>query len=133
MRTLLSMLLATAAACHPASPSSSGNPDQPDAATPPGVDAATGCPAGLAGAPCVLALYDQTVADCNRLAELRGELDARAGLGPLWAGGRALFRTPQAVAGGWNAWSTTALAGAPVCGSDLVVAVGPVPTGRWPD
>ena len=132
MRTLLSMLLATAAACHPASPSSSGNPDQPDAATPPGVDAATGCPAGLAGAPCVLALYDQTVADCNRLAELRGELDARAGLGPLWAGGRALFRTPQAVAGGWNAWSTTALAGAPVCGSDLVVAVGPVPTGRWP-
>ena len=129
MRTLL--LLSVVAACH-------GNPVTPDPAGPdapvaPGVDgSATGCAPGLAGAPCVLALYDRTLADCTQLPALRTELDARAGLGPLWADGRALFRTPLAVAGGFNGWSTTALVGAPVCGSDVVVAVGPVATGRWP-
>ncbi len=133
MRAILTTLLATAAACHPASPAPGHPDDQPDAGTVATPDAPDGsCAAGLAGAPCVLALYDRTVADCSLLVKLRGELDARAGMGPLWAAGRGLFRTPLAVAGGWNAWSTTALVGAPVCGSDLVVAVGSVATGRWP-
>jgi predicted alpha/beta superfamily hydrolase len=45
--------------------------------------------------------------------------------------GRALFRTaaPAQIAGDWNAWSTSDLATAALCASDLVVGVGPVPTG----
>ena len=108
-----------------------------------GADAATGCPADHAGAACVLALHDQAAASCAPadLAALRAELDARAGLGPLWAGGRALFRTarPVQIAGAFNGWSTTALASAALCGgggggggSDLVVAVGDVAVGHWP-
>ena len=131
MRTILLTFVATAA-CHASSPDAA----QPDAGgTPPTPDGAvdpTGCPSGLPGAACVLALYDATVADCGKLPDLRTALDARAKLGPLWADGRALFRTPLAVAGAWNNWSTSALVGAPVCGSDLVVAVGAVPTGRYP-
>ncbi|MDQ3370145.1 MAG: alpha/beta hydrolase-fold protein, partial [Myxococcota bacterium] len=55
-------------------------------------------------------------------------------LGPLWAAGRALFQTaaPVAIAGAFNAWSTTALISAPVCGSAPVVAVGAVASGWWP-
>lgn len=93
------------------------------------VDAAapTGCPAGMPGAACVLALYDATVADCTQLDKLKVELAAHPE--PLWAGGRALFQTSLAVAGDWNGWSTTALVGAKVCG-DVSVAVGAMPTGR---
>lgn len=92
------------------------------------------CPAGLAGAPCILALYDRAAAcaDAAALAQLHAELDARAALGPLWAGGRALVRTasPLAIAGDWNAWSSTALPTAALCGdATLDVAVGAVPTG----
>jgi predicted alpha/beta superfamily hydrolase len=124
------------AACGPGS--SAESPDAgtgtPDA---PGGDAGEiGCPASFAGAPCVLALHDQAVAGCDEavVAELRAELDARATLGPLWAGGRALIRTaaPVQIAGGFNNWSTTELASRAVCGSDLVVAVGNVATGYWP-
>lgn len=118
------------------SPSPSNTPDagtDPDGRTP---DGATGCPAGLAGAPCVLALHDRTVASCEAtaIAELRTELDARKDLGPLWAAGRALFRTDGLthVAGEFNGWSTTQLGSSAVCGSDLFVAVGAVPTGLWP-
>jgi predicted alpha/beta superfamily hydrolase len=104
-----------------------------DAAPPP--DSPTSCAPGLAGAPCVLALYDRAApcSDPTALADLHRELDARAGLGPLWAAGRALFRTqaPANVAGDWNAWSTTALATAPLCGSDLVVAVDTIATGFY--
>lgn len=133
MRTLpcLALLLA---ACG-GTPSS---PVQPDAgpAADGAPDPATGCPAGLAGAPCVLAIYDQAIAGCDaaRVTELRTELDARKDLGPLWAGGRALFRTDGVihVAGGFNGWSTSALTSAAVCASDLFVAIGPVATGFWP-
>jgi predicted alpha/beta superfamily hydrolase len=94
------------------------------------------CPAGKAGAACVLGLHDRAIAGCApaAVAELRAALDSRVDLGPLWAEGRALFRTdaPVAIAGELNAWSTTALVSAPICGSDLVVAVGPVATGAWP-
>ncbi len=124
------------AACGPGSSAESpdAGTETPDA---PGGDAGqTGCPAGFAGAPCVLALHDQAVAGCDPMvvAELRVELDARAELGPLWAAGRALFRTaaPVQIAGGFNNWSTTELASRSVCGSDLVVAVGNVATGYWP-
>lgn len=107
-------------------------PAQPDG----GVDAQAGCPPGLAGASCVLALYDQVAASCDpaHLAELTAELDARAGLGPLWADGRALFRTaePRSVAGAFNQWSTTALPTTALCGGSLVVGVGAVPTGLHP-
>lgn len=113
------------AACRPA-PAPTGAPDAAsvtDAAS----DGAATCPAGLAGAPCVLALYDL---GCPAIDRLRVELDARAGLGPLWAGGRALFRTaaPASVSGDWNGWAGPATA--PVCGTDLVAVVTAVPTGR---
>lgn len=105
---------------------------QPDAAP----DADAGCPGGKAGAACVIALYDAAVAGCDAeaVAELRAELDERHGLGPLWANGRALFRTdgPRAIAGGFNGWSESALRSTAVCGTDLVVAVGGVATGAWP-
>lgn len=95
-----------------------------------------GCPAGKAGAACVLRLYDEAAAGCDPavVAELAGELDLRAELGPLWAEGRALFRTdtPAAIAGAFDDWSTTALVSAPLCESELVLAVGPVPRGHWP-
>jgi predicted alpha/beta superfamily hydrolase len=134
MRAILSLALLVA--CGPSS-APTGAPDastqEPDAApdAPPG-----GCPAEHAGAACVLALYDQAIADCDAatLAELREELDARRELGPLWADGRALFRTdaPTWIAGGWNDWSETALRATAVCNTDLVVAAGQVPTGFWP-
>jgi predicted alpha/beta superfamily hydrolase len=126
------LLLALLVAC-----SSATVADRPDAATAtdPGADATdapTGCAPGHGGAPCVLALYDRAAATCDAVAldELRGELDLRADIGPLWAGGRALFRTPQPrqVAGTFNAWSPTALATSRLCDSTLVVAIADVPT-----
>jgi predicted alpha/beta superfamily hydrolase len=124
MRHLLALMIV--AGCH----GSTSPAETPDAPTSPD-GAATGCPAGKAGAACILALYDR---GCDAVGELRSELDARAKLGPLWADGRALFRTasPTHVAGSWNDWSATAIATAPLCGqADLVVAVAPVPSGNW--
>ena len=108
--------------------------DQPDGSTGGGDGSSSGpCVAGLAGAPCVLDLYDRATAACDPalVASLHTELDARAKLGPLWAGGRALFRTsaPSHVGGDWTAWDATMITTAAVCGGDLVVAVTPVPTG----
>lgn len=117
--------------CHGSAPSTNGL----DASIPPSPDAATGCPAGKAGAACILDLFDRAAGcDAAIVSELRGELDARVALGPLWANGRALFRTdaPTAVAGDFNAWSTTALVSSALCNTDLVVAVGPVATGFYP-
>jgi predicted alpha/beta superfamily hydrolase len=106
---------------------------QPDGALP---DAsASSCPDGKAGAACVLRLYDAAAGcDVSAISALVRELDLRAKLGPLWAEGRALFRTsvPVAIAGEFNAWSTTALVSKPVCDSELVLAVGPVASGHWP-
>jgi predicted alpha/beta superfamily hydrolase len=115
------------AACH-----ASHSPETPDAPGDAAPDAPAGCAPGLAGAPCVLAVYDQTAScDPAAVAALQTELDARAKLGPLWAGGRALFRTaaPAHVSGDWNGWDASAPATAPLCGSQLVVLVTPVPTG----
>jgi predicted alpha/beta superfamily hydrolase len=118
------------AACHGPTPSR-GVDASTDAQLP---DGSGRCAPGLAGAPCVLALYDRAVASCDSsvLASLTAELDDRAKLGPLWAGGRALFRTaaPLRVAGDWNGWSANAPATAPLCGGSLLLAVAPVPTGR---
>ena len=129
MRRLLVVL--AVAACH--APASHEMPDGP----PPvdaGPDSPAGCAPGLAGAPCVLDLYDRAAAGCDPalVASLHAELDARAGLGPMWAGGRALFRTagPAAIAGDWNGWNAAAPATAALCGSDLDLLVTPVPTGR---
>ena len=133
MRTLTALVLAFAACGRPTSAEQPDAGSNPDASQP---DAASGCPTGLAGAPCVLGLYDQAVAGCDvtAVADLRHELDLRANLGPLWAGGRALFRTDGVthVAGEFNGWSTSALASNAVCGGDLFVAVGAVATGWWP-
>lgn len=94
-----------------------------------------GCPASYAGAACVIALHDEAIAGCDAdlVAKLRAELDARVGLGPLWAGGRALFRTDRAVAvaGSFNNWQTTELHTSAVCATDLFVGVGNVDTGYW--
>ncbi len=134
MRTFqVPLLLATLAACGNAlSPDGPDDGGKADGDRPDG-DAA--CPSGKAGAACVLALHDAAAAGCDPAAveKLRAELDARRELGPLWAGGRALFRTdaPISVAGSFNEWSPAALATAALCGSDLVVAVAPVPTGSW--
>lgn len=118
----------------PACDFSSGAMPDDDAPTPDaGADSATGCPEGHAGASCVLELHDAAAASCaaSDVAALVSELDARAGLGPLWAGGRALFRTaePAYVAGTFNGWSTSALPTQPLCGSALVVGVGAVASG----
>ncbi len=133
MKTLLPLVV-TLAACGMPTPNT-----QPDAGSspdgPPGADADTGCPAGLAGAPCILALYDQAQGcDPVVVATLRAELDERKDLGPLWAADRALFRTDAVthVAGEFNGWSQTALTSAAVCGTDLFAAVGPVARGYWP-
>jgi len=131
-RLLIVLILAAAGGCsYSSSPTAPDGAGSPDAA----VDGETGCPAGYAGAPCVLALYDQATAACDPtlVGKLRTELDARLDLGPLWADGRALFRTDSVthVAGDFNSWSPTALTSAAVCGSDLLVAVGPVASGFW--
>jgi predicted alpha/beta superfamily hydrolase len=121
------------AACH--SNGATPAPDAPDGDGPAAPDASTVCPAGLAGAACVLDLWDQAQGcDPALVATLRSELDARAKLGPLWAGGRALFRTAAVthVAGGWNSWDPQAFATAPVCGTDLVAGVTDVASGFWP-
>ncbi len=135
MRSLtLPLLLATLAACgdtiSPDLPDPGGKGDGGEV---PGGD--TTCPTGKAGAACVLALYDDAAAGCDpdTLGELRVELDARRELGPLWANGRALFRTdwPLHVAGSFNGWSASALATRPLCGTDLALAVATIPTGSW--
>jgi predicted alpha/beta superfamily hydrolase len=129
MRTLVLLLGLAACGFESRMP---GGPDPIDP-TPPDADA--GCPDGKAGAACVLALYDRAAGcDAATVADLRAELDERRDLGPLWANGRALFRTdtPVAIAGAFDDWSTTALRSTPLCGSDLVIAVGNVPSGHWP-
>jgi predicted alpha/beta superfamily hydrolase len=131
MKTAL-LLTALLAACSYREGALLGEPDAPDV----GDSGTTGCPEGHAGAACVLALYDQAIASCDPVVvdRLIAELDARAGLGPLWASGRALFRSraPLAIAGTFDAWSTTALVTAPVCGSSLVATVGAVASGYHP-
>jgi predicted alpha/beta superfamily hydrolase len=124
MRPLL--LLAVVAACHDPDPTIDPTGDGGGKGDGPG-----GCAAGKAGAACILGLYDQ---GCDALPALRAELDARANLGPLWADGRALFRTaaPIHVAGEFNGWSASALATEAYCDSDLVIAVGDVASGYWP-
>ncbi|HEY5950344.1 MAG TPA: alpha/beta hydrolase-fold protein [Kofleriaceae bacterium] len=116
------------AACH-YEPGQMMPDSQPDA----GDDGATGCPAGHAGAACVLALYDEAIAACDPTAvdKLVVELDARKGIGPLWSNGRALFRSaaPLAVAGTFNDWSPTALVTKPLCSSAVIAGVGTVATG----
>ncbi|HEY5926926.1 MAG TPA: alpha/beta hydrolase-fold protein [Kofleriaceae bacterium] len=132
MRTALSsiaLLALAAAACKYESAELA-----PDSQTGSGVDGATDCPEGHAGAACVIALYDEAVAACDAgaVAKLVTELDARKGIGPLWANGRALVRTdaPVAIAGTFNEWSTTALATKAVCGSPVIAAIGAVATGH---
>lgn len=114
------------------SPAATGDDDPaPDAGTEPDADA--GCPAGHAGAECVLALHDAAAGSCDPtvVADLRSELDKRSGIGPLWFGGRALFRTPtpKAIAGTFNNWSATADATSALCSGDLVVAIVDVASG----
>lgn len=129
--TKTTLVVLAVAGCHFSSGTQMAAPDAaaPDAPS----DSATTCPAGLAGAACVLDLYDRASAACDPVlvAQLHTELDARAKLGPLWSAQRALFRTaaPIHVSGDWNAWSTSAPATAALCGGDLVVLVTSVPTG----
>lgn len=127
MRLVLSLI--AIAACAPHSSQSGDDAPTPDA----GIDGtSTACPAGKAGAACVLALYDAaTGCDAAAVEALRVELDARDKLGPLWADGRALFRTDKAthVAGTFNEWSQTSLATSALCGSTMILGVGAVATG----
>jgi predicted alpha/beta superfamily hydrolase len=111
-------------------------PSAPDAA-PGAPDAADGtCAPGSAGVACVIELHDRARASCDPalVTALATELDARRGTFPLWSRGRALFYTDAAVgiAGGWNDWSTTALATTDLCASGLFTATADVATGRWP-
>lgn len=127
MRT--SLLLLTVLGCHAAGPTTNA---EPDAGSPTADAVDSTCPAGLAGAACVLGLYDQAAGcDPAAVAVLKTELDARQGLGPLWANGRALFRTetPAAIAGDWNGWVTTAMPTSAFCGTGMNISVGAVPTG----
>ena len=81
------------------------------------------------------ALRSREGCDPTAIATLRTELDARTGLGPLWAGGRALFRTAAPIAdrrrlerAGRRPRSRPRRSAA----TDLVIAVGAVPTGLHP-
>jgi predicted alpha/beta superfamily hydrolase len=136
MMRLVPVLIVTVLACNPNS--GTGVPGTPDSGSPgtdagsADPDASTGCAAGTAGAACVIDLHDAaTSCDPAAIAKLRAELDARKGLGPLWAGGRALFRTPMPmqIAGTFNSWSATALASQAFCSTDLALTVAPVPSG----
>ncbi len=113
-----------------------GAPGAPDAAVSTGPDAADSCAPGSAGVACVIALEGAVRAGCDpaKLAALDAELDARRGTFPLWSGGRALFLadSPVAIAGGWNAWSTTALTTTQLCTSARYTATATVETGRYP-
>jgi predicted alpha/beta superfamily hydrolase len=134
MRSLpLPLLLATLAACGNASSLDDLGDDEDQ--TDDGLASTTTCAAGKAGAACVISLYDTARARCTAtsLRRLRAELDARRDLGPLWARGRALFRTdfPLHVAGSFNSWSSTSISTEQVCGTDLAVAVADVPSGSW--
>lgn len=128
MRPLVTIPFLFAACGYAPEPMPGGDDDDP---TPDGpID--EGCPDGKAGAACVLALADAAAGcDGEVIATLRAELDQRAGMGPLWSGGRALFRTaaPRAVAGTFDDWQTDVIVTAPLCGSDLVIAIGEVSSG----
>lgn len=133
-----SVLLSTTIACGPAgAPAGGTDAGSGDDAGGSGDDggSSNGCPASYAGAACVIALHDQAIDGCDPdvVAKLRAELDARASLGPLWANGRALFRTDSslAVAGGFTDWQTTQILTTAVCETDLFLAVAPVPSGYW--
>jgi len=128
MRTLLTVPFLLAACGYDSMPML-GDDDNPP--PPPGpVD--NRCPDGNAGAQCVLALAD-AAADCDAdaIEALRAELGPLIDQGPLWAGGRALFRTdaPRAIAGTFDDWKTDAILTTPLCDSDLVIAIGAVATG----
>jgi predicted alpha/beta superfamily hydrolase len=126
MRTFVVLFLVACGYAPTPTPPGDDDPMPPDGP----VD--EGCAAGKAGAACVLELHDAASGcDPTALDELRAELDRRAGQGPLWAAGRALFRTgaPRAIAGTFDDWSTTAIVTSPLCGTDLVVAIGAVPSG----
>ena len=140
LATLATILASSAVGCGPPNAPAEG----PDAGSGGGDDGggggddgggSGGCPASYAGAACVIALHETAIDGCDPVvvAKLRSELDARSELGPLWAGGRALFRTDSAVAiaGGFNNWLTTELKTQAVCGTDLFVAVGSVGSGYW--
>lgn len=138
---LIASLLTTAAiACGPPGSPAEGTDggssgDDAGSGSDDGGTGPGGCPASWAGAACVIGLHDMATASCDAdlVAKLRAELDARADMGPLWAGGRALFRTDSAVAvaGSFNNWLTTELQTKAVCNTDLFVAVGNVGSGYW--
>ena len=128
MRALLVVPLFLAACGYDPTSGPGGDDDDDNPPVDPPVD--EGCPDGAAGAACVLELYD-AAADCEIEAvdAFRAELEQRQT--PLWANGRALFRTetPKAVAGTFNDWSTTSITTAQFCDTDLVIAVGAVASG----
>lgn len=111
-------------------------PDAPSGSEPDAAIDPSRCAAGKAGAACVLALHDRAASGCatDDVAALREELELRANTGPLWANGRALFRTdgPRDIAGAFNNWTPGALRSSTFCNTDLVLAVGDVPSGAWP-
>lgn len=138
-------LVPLALACNP--PGSAGGDDDDDDTTDPdapvtepdagaGADASATCAAGAAGVACVIALHEdvRTSCDATRLAELTAELVARKGTFPLWDAGTALFVADAdvAVAGAWNAWSTTATRTSALCAGALHTATAQVASGFHP-
>ncbi len=128
-----------ACGAHPGerTPDGAPGPGQPDAAVTPGSpDAGGTCAPGSRGVACLIALHDQLRVACDPqlLASFTDQINARRGTWPLWSGGRALFVTdaPAQIAGGWNGWSTTAIATTQLCGGALYTAVDQVASGRWP-
>ena len=130
MRAALPLLFVACSSAEPASLTDGSTTVDSDGEAP----SATACPTGKAGAACILELHDAAAEGCepDAIDALRSELEARAELGPLWANGRALFRsaTPIHVAGSFNDWSPTALETQSLCGSDLVLATAEVATGH---
>jgi predicted alpha/beta superfamily hydrolase len=131
--TAIVLATVTLAACSaPASSPDAGDDEgSPDAA--PGVDAdPDACPAGPAGAACVIALAEAAAASCDptMIARVEAELAARHGWLPLWAAGRALFATDGAaeIAGAFNAWTPAALPA--LCDRALHVGILAVASGR---
>jgi predicted alpha/beta superfamily hydrolase len=134
MRSALSLFVLAIPVAGACSFSSGTLPSDDDAAPDAGgIDGATGCAEGHAGAACVIARYEQAAGTCDaaELAAVASELDVRAGEGPLWSGGRALFWTqaPVHVAGTFNSWSPSALRTEALCETSIVAALGVVPSG----
>ncbi len=93
------------------------------------------CPAGGAGVACLFDLVDEVATSCDRIDDLQQSLSARRGSFPAWHDGRALFVSYDlgvSVAGAFNGWQADVLVTAPVCGTQVHLAIADIASGSYP-